>query len=80
MAKLKQKDFLKETIKHIDIKKHNVVKLVDDMADMAYSSRDLNRAANIYNSMIKEKDCCIFLTIAGSLVSAGLKKVIVDII
>ena len=80
MAKLKQKDFLKETIKHIDIKKHNVVKLVDDMADMAYSSRDLNRAANIYDSMIKEKDCCIFLTIAGSLVSAGLKKVIVDMI
>ena len=80
MAKLKQKDFLKETIKHIDIKKHNVVKLVDDMADMAYTSRDLNRAANIYNSMIKEKDCCIFLTIAGSLVSAGLKKVVVDMI
>lgn len=80
MAKLKQKDFLKETIKHIDIKKHNVVKLVDDMADMAYSSRDLNRAANIYNSMLKEKDCCVFLTIAGSLVSAGLKKVIVDMI
>lgn len=80
MAKLKQKDFLKETIKHIDIKKHNVVKLVDDMADMAYSSRDLNRAANIYNSMLKEKDCCVFLTIAGSLVSAGLKKVVVDMI
>ncbi|MBR4508133.1 MAG: deoxyhypusine synthase [Elusimicrobiaceae bacterium] len=80
MAKLKQKDFLKETIKHIDIKKHNVVKLVDDMADMAYTSRDLNRAANIYNSMLKEKDCCVFLTIAGSLVSAGLKKVLVDMI
>ncbi|MBQ4493190.1 MAG: deoxyhypusine synthase [Elusimicrobiaceae bacterium] len=80
MVKLKQKDFLKETIKHIDIKKHNVVKLVDDMADMAYTSRDLNRAANIYNSMLKEKDCCVFLTIAGSLVSAGLKKVIVDMI
>ena len=80
MAKLKQKDFLKETIKHLDIKKHNVVKLVDDMADMAYTSRDLNRAANIYNSMLKEKDCCVFLTIAGSLVSAGLKKVIVDMI
>ncbi len=80
MAKLKQKDFLKETIKHIDIKKHNVVKLVDDMADMAYTSRDLNRAANIYNSMLKEKDCCVFLTIAGSLVSAGLKNVVVDMI
>lgn len=80
MEKMTQKSFLKETIQHIDIKKHNVVKLVDDMANMAYTSRDLNRAANIYDAMLKDKGCCIFLCIAGSLVSAGLKKVIVDMI
>lgn len=80
MEKKTQKSFLKETIKHIDIKKHNVVKLVDDMQYMAYSSRDLNRAANIYDAMIKDKGCCIFLCLAGSLISAGLKKVVVDMI
>ncbi len=80
MEKKTQKSFLKETIKHIDIKKHNVVKLVDDMSCMAYTSRDLNRAANIYDAMVKDKDCCVFLCLAGSLISAGLKKVVVDMI
>ncbi|MBQ2312616.1 MAG: deoxyhypusine synthase family protein, partial [Elusimicrobiaceae bacterium] len=75
-----QKSFLKETIKHIDIKKHNVVPLVEDMANMAYTSRDLNRAAVIYDKMLKDRKCCIFVCIAGSLVSAGLKKMIVDMI
>ncbi len=80
MEKKTQKSFLKDTIKHIDIKKHNVVSLVDAMADMAYTSRDLNRAANIYDAMIKDKGCCIFLCLAGSLISAGLKKLVVDMI
>lgn len=80
MAKKTQKDFLKETIKHIDIKKHNVVNLVDDMASMAYTSRDLNRAANIYNMMLRDKNCCVFLCLAGSLISAGLKKLVVDML
>jgi len=80
MEKKTQKSFLKETIKHIDIKKHNVVKLVEDMRDMAFTSRDLSRAAVIYDAMIKDKGCCIFLCLAGSLISAGLKKLIVDLI
>ncbi|MDR0953039.1 MAG: deoxyhypusine synthase [Elusimicrobiota bacterium] len=80
MEKKTQKSFLKETIKHIDIKKHNVVKLVEDMQHMAYSSRDLNRAAVIYDTMLKDKNCCVFLCLAGSLISAGLKKVVVDMI
>ena len=42
-----KKDYLKEVIKHIDIKQHNVVPLVDAMEDMAFTARDLNRAANI---------------------------------
>ena len=43
-----KKDYLKDVVKHIDIKQHNVVPLVDAMEDMAFSARDLNRAASIY--------------------------------
>src|SRR5262245_51589408 len=76
----KQK-YLGETIEHIDITKHSgVVALVDEMKHMAYSSRDLYRAADIYDRMIRDKDCGIILTLAGSLISAGLKKVFVDMI
>ncbi len=75
-----KQDFLKETIKHIDIKEHNVVPLVDAMGNMAFSARDLNRAARIYDMMIKDKNCGIILTLAGSLFSAGLKKVVYDLV
>ncbi len=75
-----QKDFLKETIKHIDIKKHNVVPMVEAFNDMAYSSRDLARAAKIYNQMLSDKNCSVILCLAGSLFSAGLKDVVVDMI
>ena len=75
-----KKDFLKDTIKHIDIKQHNVVPLVDSMEYMAFSARELNRAARIYDMMLKDKECGIILTLAGSLFSAGLKKVVHDMI
>ncbi len=75
-----KKDFLKDTIKHIDIKEHNVVPLVDAMEHMAFTARDLNRAARIFEMMVKDNDCGVILTLAGSLFSAGLKKVVFDLI
>lgn len=67
-------------VEHIDIKKHNVISLVDDMGKMAFQARNLNRAANIYNMMLQEEDCAVYLTIAGSLFSAGLRDIVVDMI
>jgi len=75
-----KKDFLKDIVQHIDIKEHNVIKLVDSMEKMAFSARDLSRAANIYDRMLNDKDCTVILTLAGSLFSAGLKKVVYDMI
>jgi deoxyhypusine synthase len=75
-----KKDFLKEQIQHIDIKKYNVVPLVEAMEKMAFSARTLNRASQIYDMMLKDKDCTVILTLAGSLFSAGLKKIVYDMI
>ena len=75
-----KQDYLKNIVKHIDIKEHNVIKLVDSMEHMAFTARDLNRAAQIYDRMLNDKDCAVILTLAGSLFSAGLKKVVYDLI
>ena len=75
-----KKDYLKNKIEHIDIKSHNVVPLVEAMENMAFSARDLNNAAKIYDKMISDKDCTIILTLAGSLFSAGLKRIVYDMI
>src|SRR5205823_6951403 len=54
--------------------------LVDAMKSMAYSARDLARAAEILDRMVRDKDCGIILCLAGSLMSAGLKQVVIDMI
>jgi deoxyhypusine synthase len=77
---MKKTDFLKKTIEHIDIKKYNVVPMIDAMKDMAFQARNLSRGAEIFDMMQRDKDCAVFLTLAGSLISAGLKKVVVDLI
>ena len=75
-----KKDLLNKTIQHIDMKAHDVVPLVEAMQLMAFSSRDLARAASIYERMLEDTECAVILCLAGSLVSAGLKQVIVDLI
>src|SRR5262245_43643317 len=73
-------ELLQSTIEHIDIKRHNVVPLVESMQSLAYSARDLSRAADIYDRMLRDRDCGIILCLAGSLVSAGLKGIFVEMI
>ena len=50
------------------------------MAHMAYSSRDLARRRHIYEMMLRDTDCGVILCLAGSLISAGLQKVVVDLV
>jgi deoxyhypusine synthase len=76
----KKSDFLKEQIEHIDITKHNVVPMIDAMSKMAFSARDLARASEIYDRMLADKGCSVILCLAGSLISAGLKRVIYDLV
>jgi deoxyhypusine synthase len=75
-----KKDFLKSTIEHIDIKKHNVIPLVESYKNMAFQARNLYTAANYYDMMLADKNCSVMLCLAGSLFSAGLKNVVVDMV
>lgn len=71
---------LKDKIKHIDIKTFNSIPIIESFEKMAFQSRNLARACKIYNNMLKDDNCTNILCLAGSLVSAGLKKVIIDLI
>ncbi|MBW7907008.1 MAG: deoxyhypusine synthase [Phycisphaerae bacterium] len=73
-------ELLSQPIEHIDMTRHDVVALVDAMERMAFTARDLRRAAEIYDRMLRDKDCGIILCLAGSLISAGLKKVFADMV
>ncbi len=71
---------LTRVVEHIDITQHNVVPLVDAMRTMAFSARDLSRAADIYDRMLRDENCTVMLCLAGSLISSGMKKIFIDLI
>lgn len=75
-----RQELLRERIEQYDITAHDVVPLVESMRYMAYSARDLHRAADIYDRMLRDDSCAVILCLAGSLISAGLKKVFTDLI
>ena len=75
-----KKDVLKQKVRHIDIKEFNPTQLMDSFRQMAFQARNLANASDIYERMIEDKDCAIILCLAGSLFSAGLKNVVVDLV
>ncbi len=80
MAKWTKKELLSRPIEHIDVTSFDGRKIIDAYRDMAYSARTLANAADIYSMMLKDKDCAVILTLAGSLISAGLKKAIITML
>lgn len=77
---MEKKDFLKEPIKHIDIKSFDSTKIIEAMKDMSFSARDTAKAAELFNTMINDKDCTIILCIAGSTSAAGCMRIYADMI
>lgn len=75
-----KKELLNKQIKHIDIKKFDATPIVEQYKDMAFQARNLARAAEIYTTMLRDKKCSVILCLAGSLFSAGLKKVVFDLV
>jgi len=75
-----KEEYLQREIKHIDIKKHNTIQLVEDYSHMAFQARNLARASHIYDNMLADEKCSVILCLAGSLFSAGLKDVVVDMV
>ena len=75
-----KKDFLSKEVEHIDITSFDARKIISSMEKMSFVSREIANAANIFNDMIKDKDCTIFLTLAGSTSAAGCMHIYRDMV
>ena len=76
----RKSDLLSKEVEHIDITSFDARKIVSSMEKMSFVSRETANAANIYNEMIKDKDCTIFLTLAGSTSAAGCMHIYRDLV
>ena len=76
----RKKDLLSKEIEHIDITKFDAREIISSMSKMSFVSRETANAADIYNEMLKDKNCTIFLTLAGSTSAAGCMHVYRDLV
>ena len=75
-----KKSLLNNPVEHIDIKSFDSRKIIDGMNKMSFTSRDTARAAGIYNEMLDDQDCSIFLTLAGSTSAGGCMNLYTDLV
>ena len=75
-----KKDFLKNPVEHIDITSFDARKIISSMEKMSFVSRETANASKIYNEMLRDKECTIFLTLAGSTSAAGCMHVYRDMV
>src|SRR6056300_309152 len=75
-----KKDFLKNPVEHIDITSFDSRPIISSMEKMSFVSRETANAANIFNDMLSDKDCTIFLTLAGSTSAAGCMNIYKDLV
>jgi deoxyhypusine synthase len=64
-------ELLSDVVEHIDITSFDARPIIDSMRKMSFTSRDLGRAAEIFNMMLADKECSTILTLAGSTSAGG---------
>jgi deoxyhypusine synthase len=79
---MERKDYLQTPVKHIKI---DGVQTVDQLMRQFKSSGALGAgrlatACDIYEKMLKDKDCTVFLALSGVVVPAGMRTIVTDLI
>ena len=78
-AERKQR-LLARPVQHIDVTAFDGRAVVDTYRNAAFQARNLAEAADIFGEMVEEPDGGVILTLAGSLVSAGLKEALLTLV
>jgi deoxyhypusine synthase len=73
-------EYLKQPVEHIDFTSFDARPIISAMDKMSFTARDLSRASDIYNNMLKDESCSIILTLAGSTSAGGCMKLYADLI
>jgi len=68
-------------VKPIKIKENMTIsELVDGMGEIGFGARKIAESSKIIRGMFEDKECKVFLGVAGAMVPAGMKQVILDLL
>ena len=79
---MQRKEILREPVQHIRIKgKLTVDQLVQQFQNSgSFGAGRVAAACDIYERMVREDDCTVFLALAGAMVPAGLRQLVADLL
>ena len=79
---MQRKEILREPVQHIRIKgKLTVDQLVQQFQNSgSFGAGRVAAACDIYERMVREDDCTVFLALAGAVVPAGLRQLVADLL
>jgi deoxyhypusine synthase len=79
---MQRRDFLGEPVEHVRaVGKLSVDELIQQFKrSSSFGAGRLSDACDIYERMVKDDDCTIFLAVAGAVVPAGMRSLIADLI
>jgi deoxyhypusine synthase len=70
-----------DEIKPINLKKDmKVSELVDNMAKAGFGAGKIAKASSIMKKMFDDTECIVFLGVAGAMVPAGMKQILLDLL
>ncbi len=78
---MKREDFLRETVIPMKLRpKMTVNQLIQEFSNSGcFGAGRLSSACDIFERMVRDKQCTIFLAVAGAIVPAGLRALIADL-
>jgi len=79
---MKREDFLESPVVHMQIQPRMTVNQLIQQFDNSgsFGAGRLASACNVFERMVRDKKCTVFLAVAGALVPAGLRATIADLI
>ncbi len=79
---MERKDLLEQPVKHIRVNgKLSVDELVQQFGNSgSFGAGRLSTACDIYEKMVRDEKCTIFLALAGAVVPAGMRSLVADLI
>ncbi len=71
---------LDRPVEHIDITAFDARPIIEGMGRMSFTARTVARAANIWDEMLRDPNCTVMLTLAGSTSAGGCMKIYSDLV
>jgi len=77
MIKKGKSKLLRQPVQHLDLKKvHNLLDLVHAFQHTSFQSRNVFKCFEVFQKMLGDPDCLIFLGLSGAMIPGGMRQVI----